>query len=129
MALNVSQNTSQTQTNGLEAVFVTNNNKESHEDSFDGVKYVFNPGESVCIPVVAARHMFAYGGDLEQKKRAVARVSKDKFVTHNPETNKSSTEDTMPEGLMWLDNFEFETGEFVPKKAAGKKGKELSGLE
>lgn len=129
MALNVSQNKAQTQANGLEAVFVTNNNKEEHEDGFDGVRYKFPVGESVCIPVNAARHMFAYGGELEEKKRAVARVSKDKFVTHDPVTRASSSEDTMAEGLAWLDNFEFETGEFVPKKSAGKKSKDLSGLE
>jgi hypothetical protein len=114
---------------GLEAVFVTNTNKEYHEDMFDGVKYEFHPNEPVCIPLNAAVHIFAYGGDLDAKKRAVARVSKDKVVNQDAATRTSSTLDTMAEGLVWLERFEFESGEFVPKKAKSKKDDKLSGLE
>lgn len=109
----------------VNAVFVINTNKEDHEDMHDGNKYVFPPNVPVYMPIVAAIHCFAYGdNDLEAKKRAVARVGRDK---------DSIGRDTMAEGLRWLERFEFEKGVFVPekqlKKANGKEDEKKKDLE
>lgn len=100
----------------VNAVFVINTNHEEHKDMHDGNEYIFPPNVPVYMPIVAAVHCFAYGQeDLDTKKRAVARVGKDR---------NSINQDTMAEGLRWLDKFKFEKGVFVPenqlKKANGK---------
>ena len=99
----------------VNAVFVTNTNHEEHKDMHDGQEYVFPPGVPVYMPIVAAVHCFAYGqDDLDTKKRAVSRLGMDR---------NSINQDSMAEGLRWLDKFRFEKGVFVPetqiKKANG----------
>lgn len=44
----------------MDEVFVTNNNTFVHTDYYDGMPYVFQPGEKVLIPVIAARLFFGF---------------------------------------------------------------------
>ena len=42
-------------------VFVQNRNDFTHVDRYNGVDYVFEPGEKLAIPAEAAAHMFGLG--------------------------------------------------------------------
>ncbi len=42
-------------------IFVTNNNEFTHVDKFDGVEYIWEPGQKLLIDEDAAAHMFGYG--------------------------------------------------------------------
>lgn len=50
----------------MSTIFVTNNSDKPLHDGFVGVKYAFAPGETVEMPVEAARHIFGYGVDDKQ---------------------------------------------------------------
>lgn len=54
-------------------VVVINRNKELWGRKFDGKLYSFPPGEAVTIPELAARYLFGYGGEDEDRARIVVR--------------------------------------------------------
>lgn len=47
----------------MTTIFVCNNGSDALTDAFDGTQYVFEPGQEVEIPEIAAKHIFGYGED------------------------------------------------------------------
>jgi len=96
----------------IEMVFVTNNNREPYKDSFNGQVFVFPVKERVQIPVLAARHIFGYGGDEKWVESRLVRLGK----LHRYERDERNNEfivDTTKEGWEWLRNFKINPGKFV----------------
>lgn len=56
----------------MSTIFVTNNSDKKLQDGYVGVKYEFAPGDTVEIPVEAARHIFGYG--IEDKQSNLVRL-------------------------------------------------------
>lgn len=52
---------------------VTNNNNFTYKDRYDGVDYVFPPKVQVIVEEAAAKHIFAYGGNEQDRVKAMAR--------------------------------------------------------
>lgn len=57
---------------GVSFLRVTNGLKEKVAGRYDGVDYVWKPGQVLDIPVMAAEHIFGYG--LDDKSRAMNRL-------------------------------------------------------
>lgn len=77
----------------MSIVFICNNGSDGHEDGFDGVRFKFPVGETVSVPLIAARHMFGYGES--DKRPHLVRIGKMKTTT--------GYEDAMA----WLGGFAF----------------------
>lgn len=92
-------------------IFVTNHNPDTHTDAYDGVEYVFPPGERVMIDTDAATHMLGY--NLRDKTETLIRVGK--AIKYDPVT-KAYADD--PEGVRWLANFMIEKAVMVPEKSS-----------
>ena len=93
-----------------EMLFCVNTNNFFHEDSFDGHRYAFPPGEKVMVPMDAARHMFGVG---EADKTPVMHRNGWAF-RYNPET-KSFDEDK--DAVQKLKNFHFTKAKIVESPA------------
>ena len=50
----------------MTTVFVTNRSTEGLEDGYAGTRYTFARGNTVEIPVDAARHIFGHGDDNKE---------------------------------------------------------------
>jgi hypothetical protein len=74
-------------------IFVTNNSDTPLHDGYCGVFYDFKVGETLEIPVEAARHIFGYGDD--DKQPYLARLG------------WARTSNDIPEGLKRLDQWSF----------------------
>ncbi len=55
-----------------DTVYVTNIGEKPLTDGWDGVKYTFEPGKTVAVPVFVAGHIFGYG--FEDKTPHVVRL-------------------------------------------------------
>lgn len=97
----------------IEMVFVTNGNKETYEDSFDGQVYVFPPKERVQVSTAAARHIFGYGGDESEKKECLVRRGKLHHYERDERNNTEYIVHTEKEAWTWLNNFKISPGKFV----------------
>ena len=94
----------------MNSVFVTNRNKQTHTDRYDGEDFVFPPGEKILIPIPAAVHMFGYG--LEDKEDALQRLG---WASKYDPVTRSLSVNT--EGVKRLANFVFEEAVMVSKSS------------
>jgi hypothetical protein len=94
----------------MHALFVTNHNEKVHVDRYDGVDYVFPPGEAVAIPEGAAVLFFGHG--QENKTEALQRVG----LAFHVNRTSNAIEDN-PAGGAWLANFTFEQAVLRPVSA------------
>jgi len=79
-------------------LYVTNRNKDTLTDRYNGQSFTFPPNEPVPIPLDAARHIFAYdGGDVVEVLTRLGRM-------------RYSEEQHVKAAKAWLRKFEF-TGE------------------
>lgn len=56
----------------MNEIFVTNKNEFPHEDAYDGVPFVFMPGEKAALTRAAATHMFGF--NLKDKTETLVRL-------------------------------------------------------
>jgi hypothetical protein len=79
-------------------LYITNRNPEAHTDRFDGVDYVFPPGQKVVLSQEAATHMFGVG--LADKTDTLVRLGKGS--RYDPATRSFKEH---PDDVRWLANF------------------------
>jgi hypothetical protein len=87
-------------------IFVTNKNDFDHTDRFNGKDYVFPKGESVPVPIEAARHMFGFNSP--DKTDNLLRLGwEDRDVKLAVQGRKAG------DGIRWLANFVFSEAKLV----------------
>ena len=89
-------------------LFCTNNNDFVHEDSYDGKRFVFEPGLKVPLSVEAAEHMFGFR--QMDKTSTLHRLGWS--MKYDPAT-KSFSDD--PDALAKLSKFIFTEGVLTEK--------------
>ena len=94
----------------MDGIFVTNTNKFTHEDRYDGEDYIFPTGEKVYIPKAAATHLF--GWNLKDKTDALVRLG---WAMKYDPAAKNYVEDK--EGVQKLAGFVFEEAMIVAKSS------------
>lgn len=50
----------------MTTIFVRNNGSDNFSDGLDGAVYHFEPGKTIEIPEIAAKHIFGYGDDNKE---------------------------------------------------------------
>ena len=87
-------------------IFVTNKNTFDHTDRYNGKDYIFPKGESVPIPMEAARHMFGFNSP--DKTDVLLRLG---WEDRDP---KLAVIGRKPgDGVSWLKNFVFSEAKLI----------------
>ena|SRR5437660_7580381 len=94
-------------------LFCTNHNAFTHEDSFDGKHFVFEPGIKVPLTLEAAEHMFGF----RQMDKTATLHRLGWSLKYDPAT-KSFSDD--PDALTKLSKFIFTEGVLTEKPAEEK---------